>query len=447
MATKSDTQNLSALVINRVASNAVFQDMISNDQVNPNELYLIEGDPTSSYVMTFTTSSWSNQTLQVAASTHKCGTNPAVQVFVLNGSNYERYYGYPSNGWKVSIDSSGNITLSVSASGNEFNGKIVVLKSGGDSPYVAPFAVRQNILDNAYFVGGGSQQRGGQFPINQRGSATYSPSATQYTIDRWTLRIYGSTVLSCDADGLSLTSGGSSFQAIMQSIENGKASLAGKTVTLSALITHNDFDSNTYLSLTNGSSAIAAGTYLLMEPINRVGLISATVTVPESLSNNYVNVVISFNGTSGKKLTIAAVKLELGNTQTLAHQENGEWVLNEIPNYTEQLERCQRFFIEINSTRNAYCKPGMGYANSSTAAKVFIAHPTMRTTPSVSCVGNWVLEDAQQNYKTVSAMSLDTTSATGSMLNITASSMTTGSFYALMANNSSTANIYLSADL
>ena len=41
--------------------------------------------------------------------------------------------------------------------------------------------------------------------------------------------------------------------------------------------------------------------------------------------------------------TWLAAKLELGSQQTLAHQENGVWVLNEIPNYGEQLRRCQRY--------------------------------------------------------------------------------------------------------
>ena len=289
MATKSDTQNLSALVINRVESDAVFQDMIANSQVNPNELYLIEGDadttyaisesggvvtltgsdgststvniptatsdlnndsgfitsasvpsatstspkmdgtaavgsettwakgdhvhptdtsraPTShassattygtgtdsnyghlklsdstsstsstnggtaatpaavkaaydlangkftlpsqtgnsgkflttdgssaswatvsmnAYSTTFTTTTWTSSTITVNASTHGCGTSPMVQVQVLNGSSYEVYYGFPSTGWTVSIDSSGNITLSV-PSGSEFSGRLVV---------------------------------------------------------------------------------------------------------------------------------------------------------------------------------------------------------------------------------------------------------------------------------------------------------------------------------
>ena len=79
----------------------------------------------NTYSTTFTTSSWTSSTITVSASTHGCGTSPMVQVQVLNGSNYEVYYGFPSTGWTVSIDSSGNITLSV-PSGSEFSGRLVV---------------------------------------------------------------------------------------------------------------------------------------------------------------------------------------------------------------------------------------------------------------------------------------------------------------------------------
>ena len=60
--------------------------------------------------------------------------------------------------------------------------------------------------------------------------------------------------------------------------------------------------------------------------------------------------------------TWLAAKLELGTQQTLAHQENGVWVLNEIPNYGEQLRRCRRylrpagynFIVSNNSAGNWY---------------------------------------------------------------------------------------------
>ena len=51
-------------------------------------------------------------------------------------------------------------------------------------------AIRRNLLDNWYFVGGGSQQGGGQFPINQRGETSRSGSGG--FIDRWKLSGDGS---------------------------------------------------------------------------------------------------------------------------------------------------------------------------------------------------------------------------------------------------------------
>ena len=44
--------------------------------------------------------------------------------------------------------------------------------------------VNPNLLDNAIFVGGGSQQGGGQLPINQQGQTSYN--STGNIIDRWT---------------------------------------------------------------------------------------------------------------------------------------------------------------------------------------------------------------------------------------------------------------------
>lgn len=49
----------------------------------------------------------------------------------------------------------------------------------------------RNLLDNWYFVGGGSQQGGGQFPINQRGETSYSTS-------------YGSILIAGNAANLDL---------------------------------------------------------------------------------------------------------------------------------------------------------------------------------------------------------------------------------------------------
>lgn len=49
--------------------------------------------------------------------------------------------------------------------------------------------------------------------------------------------------------------------------------------------------------------------------------------------------------TAGEKIIVKAAKLELGSVQTLAHQDtDGNWVLDEIPNYAEELAKCKRYF-------------------------------------------------------------------------------------------------------
>ena len=59
---------------------------------------------------------------------------------------------------------------------------------------------------------------------------------------------------------------------------------------------------------------------------------------------------------AGKKLV--AVKLELGSQQTLAHQENGAWVLNEIPRFSDQLAACQRYLVPLTVDTSAICRTG-----------------------------------------------------------------------------------------
>lgn len=78
------------------------------------------------YVKTFSVSDWNSQAVSVSASAHLRGTSPTVTVQVLNGTSYESYYGFPSEGWTVTIDASGNITLTVPQSGTEFAGRMIV---------------------------------------------------------------------------------------------------------------------------------------------------------------------------------------------------------------------------------------------------------------------------------------------------------------------------------
>ena len=146
--------------------------------------------------------------------------------------------------------------------------------------------------------------------------------------------------------------------------------------------------------------------------------------------NNCLEALFYFTGTTVAQENIVAVKLELGTQQTLAHQENGVWVLNEIPDYAEQLLKCQRYlrpaplnFIVSNSSGNYYASgimqspypmrtvPAIVNGNytaqpirevtggqTATVSQVFTPSVygslTMQLTPGGSTIPDWVYIDA-----------------------------------------------------
>lgn len=128
--------------------------------------------------------------------------------------------------------------------------------------------------------------------VNQRGQSSYANAG--YTIDRWKL-ISGS--VSIGTNGLTLNG------EIIQILEN----QLDQPVTCSALLADGSMIVPTYDDSTKTFALTATGE------------------------------------------TIVAVKLELGSEQTLAHQENGVWVLNEIPDYRAELTKCMAYFQRIGA--------------------------------------------------------------------------------------------------
>lgn len=167
---------------------------------------------------------------------------------------------------------------------------------------------RKNLLDNWYFAN----------RINQRGQTEYT-TPWAYTIDRW---MTGGTV-TIRNQGISFTH--LLYQKLDDYVVN---AIAGKTVTVSVLTAYGvlasytaTFSADSYVEVTvNGVTILFGGA------IPGHGLNFPTVTI-------------------GGDQYLVAIKLELGTEQTLAHQENGVWVLNEIPNYAEELAKCQRYAL------------------------------------------------------------------------------------------------------
>lgn len=207
----------------------------------------------------------------------------------------------------------------------------------------------RNLLDNWYFVGGGSQLGYGRFPINQRGQTTYSGSG--YCVDRWGSLSGDSHTVELLPTGMKVTQVDNVSWPLWQLVTS-PTSIAGKTVTFSVLykdatngfmLVLNSYDGSTYASVYS-DPAVSGG----------IGLLSVTTTLRKA--DTAVRTV--FRLTSGSA-TIIAAKLEVGSTQTLAHQENGVWVLNEIPNYSEELTKCRRYYRKyVASTVYDFCLNG-----------------------------------------------------------------------------------------
>lgn len=181
------------------------------------------------------------------------------------------------------------------------------------------YRTNPNLLDNWYFGN----------PVNQRGQTEYTEDTT-YTIDRW--RLQYDTTLSVVDGGIKI---GGKWD-VQQYFEN---TLPNATYTLSLL--YKDRTGSDPLRLIAGNRT--DGDIAQTESKDASGILS--VTFSTATSNK---VYFGFAGSVDNSATIIAAKLELGSTQTLAHKENGVWVLNEIPDFGEQLRRCQRYAVDDN---------------------------------------------------------------------------------------------------
>lgn len=216
-----------------------------------------------------------------------------------------------------------------------------------------------NLLDNWYFGN----------PVNQRGQTEYT---SNYTIDRWWLQ--ADTSLNVVDGGVNVIGKWDIEQFFEKALPNG-------TYTLSLLYKDKTGSDPLRLIAANRSS----GDVAQKVTNDASGLLSVTFT-----SGNCDKVLAGFAGSTDNVATFVAIKLELGDTQTLAHKENGVWVLNEIPDYGEQLRRCQRYLFSARGTTNYVCV-GSGYISvDGTEAIIVVPTPvSLRATPV--CMVNGIL--------------------------------------------------------
>ncbi len=203
--------------------------------------------------------------------------------------------------------------------------------------------------------------------VNQRGKTSYA--GTGYGVDMWYTT--GAT-LSVDvtAEGVKLYKNAASANpAWAQALETDAA--VGQTVTVSML----------YKGSGEGASLRVAqsGGIVTLSNVSDWTLVQKTFALEKwsvgTLQDRAIVAIQCFeNMAANQGLYIKAIKLELGEQQTLAHQnDDGAWVLNELPDYGGELLRCQRYY-QVYTT--AAARP----------AKALDCRPVMRTDPVQSTV-------------------------------------------------------------
>lgn len=211
--------------------------------------------------------------------------------------------------------------------------------------------------------------------------AVFGYCAAGYTVDRW-YSLATSKTVKVESDGFAI-SDTEDFDAFIQRIEY--QGLLGKTVTFSVLAKRLAQGAQSpYITVMNGGgSDYSYEGYDMIKAADNYEISSVTVTLSNTAPTGgyfFVDCV----GMAGSSIKILAAKLELGDTQTLAHQDSsGNWILNEIPDFGEQLRRCQRYFVRLT---NAY---GYGWTYSSSVANFLVPLPTtLRANPVVKLTKN-----------------------------------------------------------
>lgn len=265
--------------------------------------------------------------------------------------------------------------------------------------------VRPNLLDNWYF---------GR-PVNQRGQTEYTGKV--YGVDRWSSLSNIVTMVVGD-DGLTVSSTAESGAVeICQYFES--YIKAGTILTLSAIVSKTEASQGGILRV-----KVYGGGADLQANLPARAMDHELVSVTNAARADVIGCVMRIS--NGDGYTVHAIKLELGDTQTLAHQDSaGNWVLNEVPDYGEQLRRCQRYYL-ITSAKHFFS----GWANTGSTGFIFVPVPTqMRIKPIITVLaGGTFIQNDKTASLTAANFELESADAVGLKIKLSGLNCSTGPF-------------------
>lgn len=247
----------------------------------------------------------------------------------------------------------------------------------------------KNYLINHYMGGGGSQRMDKKdcLPINQRGQTTYSNGG--YGLDMW--RLSNGATINVANKYVELINTQTGYpEGFSQRFPLGFfEEHDGEFVTISALT----FDGKLYKGTTQVDSTTGY-TWVHWPESSRPNDVGFQISIGKNTNNPHDHVRVCAAENSSTQ--IVDIKLEFSPEQTLCHnegtEENPVWVLNEVPDYGEELAKCQRYFVRLSGSSNFI---GSGFIQDSTTARASFPMPKMaKNSPTVTLNGTMYMQVA-----------------------------------------------------
>lgn len=191
--------------------------------------------------------------------------------------------------------------------------------------------VRPKLNDNPFFL------------VNQRGQSSYTVKG--YTVDRWKMGTNTATLdILSDGVKITLNQAPSNDMRLLHQIIEDPQRLISKTIIAAFYVT-----AVTGTGFQCGFRANSGTISYQYANITQPGLYTALFTVPSGCTELLLTTLALAGTPSGQSITISAATAEIGNTQTLAYQDDsGAWQLLEQPDPLELL-KCQRYFYYANN--------------------------------------------------------------------------------------------------
>jgi hypothetical protein len=317
------------------------------------------------------------------------------------------------------------------------------------------------------FYAGKNKIINGNFGIWQRGTSFSTNNV--YTADRWYVTGDGSPTFTLSQQTFTAgtapvagyegqyfaryavtSAGGSTYRQLQQQIEDVRT-FAGQTITISfwarinsGTVTGNYVRWNQIFG--SGGSATVNGSsnnFTLTSSWQRFTLTTSVTSISGKTigTSSYLGIDFVLPFTTTMSVDFWGVQVEAGSTATAFQTATGT--------IQGELAACQRYYYRTTATGNAYqLLTGFGSATSTTSAIVILPVPTkMRITPS--SVDFSTLALSPDNGTVIAASNATMQSGVGDAINvaITSTGLTQYRPYQLLANNSTSAFIGVSAEL